>query len=255
MSSGAVAAAKAEQQAGEDEHHGHGHGHGGSDHSDPACKDHGHGHGHGHSQGDGVDCSDAACKDHGHGHGHGHGGSDHSDAASKDHGHGHDHGHGDGGDCTDAACTDHGHGHGHDHGKQAAAGSKDQTTAAKRFGIHNFVYTRRRPFHPQRLKVLLHFGYRSPGSAVLLTPLMSRMLPGALCSVERRSGAVLHFSQGGRRRIILLLVDVQDLVLKWLPVSSNTEAKPEAGDTPIKAVRICHPCGGEETGGGGGGGG
>lgn len=43
------------------------------------------------------------------------------------------------------------HSHSHDH-KEVGDGT---TTAAKRFGIDNFVYRQRRPFHPERLGVVL----------------------------------------------------------------------------------------------------
>jgi len=59
-----------------------------------------------------------------------------------DHGrHGHDHGHD----------HEHGHdgGHDHDHGQQ------HKTTAEQRFGIHTFVYIRRRPFNSGRLQELI----------------------------------------------------------------------------------------------------
>mmetsp|Transcript_9348 Transcript_9348/g.12314 ORF Transcript_9348/g.12314 Transcript_9348/m.12314 type:complete len:590 (-) Transcript_9348:244-2013(-) len=41
---------------------------------------------------------------------------------------------------------DHSHGHSHSHSESAEA-----TTAASRFGITNFIYRQRRPFHPDRL--------------------------------------------------------------------------------------------------------
>ncbi len=44
---------------------------------------------------------------------------------------------------TDFLQHDHEHGHKHEHKRQ-------ETTAAARFGIISFVYSRRRPFHPQR---------------------------------------------------------------------------------------------------------
>ena len=61
---------------------------------------------------------------------------------------------------------DHGHAHTHDHGHDCAGkhGSCDhpshdhkrsKTSAATRFGILSFVYERRRPFHPIRLKELV----------------------------------------------------------------------------------------------------
>mmetsp|Transcript_2 Transcript_2/g.1 ORF Transcript_2/g.1 Transcript_2/m.1 type:complete len:295 (+) Transcript_2:1029-1913(+) len=108
----------------------------------------------------------AAKQEEDHKHGHDHQCHDHN------HGYSHDHGHGD--SCADPHCTDSSHGHHHHHHP-----GKDETSAAKRFGIHSFVYSRRTPFHPQRLK---------------------------------------------------------DLVLKWLPVSSNSETTPAVGNTPIKSV-------------------
>uniref|UniRef100_A0A061RBY9 Cobalamin synthesis protein n=1 Tax=Tetraselmis sp. GSL018 TaxID=582737 RepID=A0A061RBY9_9CHLO len=94
-----------------------------------------------------------------------HKGEDHGHDHCHEHGHDHEH------------CHGHAHGHGHVHSHSRAGG--DGTSAKQRFGIHNFVYERRRPFHPQRLK---------------------------------------------------------DLVLKWLPVSTNTEAAPAPGNSPIKSV-------------------
>lgn len=44
---------------------------------------------------------------------------------------------------------DHSHSHGHN---EVGDGT---TTAAKRFGIDNFVYRQRRPFHPERLGIVL----------------------------------------------------------------------------------------------------
>jgi len=51
-------------------------------------------------------------------------------------------------DCGDPACTDPSHGHEHSHDRQ-------QTTAATRFGISTFVYSRRRPFSQHRLGELV----------------------------------------------------------------------------------------------------
>ncbi|KAK9791398.1 hypothetical protein WJX73_003423 [Symbiochloris irregularis] len=116
-----------------------------SDAHDHSHDDHQHQH-------DGKACEDDSCKDHHHHHDHAH---DH-----EENGHSHK-----------------GHAHSHDHKHQ-----RQETTAATRFGIRSFVYTRRRPFHSQRLK---------------------------------------------------------QMVLKWLPVSSNTALEgdsPEAGPSPIKAV-------------------
>jgi G3E family GTPase len=78
----------------------------------------------------------------GHGHGHHH---------HHHHDHKHDHNHGPECGADGAACThDHKHGHGHGHKKK-----RQETTAASRFGIRSFVYARRRPFHPARLRELV----------------------------------------------------------------------------------------------------
>mmetsp|Transcript_2194 Transcript_2194/g.3610 ORF Transcript_2194/g.3610 Transcript_2194/m.3610 type:complete len:598 (+) Transcript_2194:105-1898(+) len=174
---GAVAAARnqqaeAEKQAKEAHHHGHGHEH------KHAHEDHAH-----HD-----DCG--ACKHedkhHQHSHEEGHGSHEHKHDEAHDHQHSHeDHAHHDDcGACTheDHAGHDHaGHDHaGHDHSH--AHGRPSETRAAERFGIRSFVYSRRRPFHPQRLK---------------------------------------------------------EMVLKWLPVTSNLaidNEAPEIGDSPIKSV-------------------
>lgn len=75
--------------------------------------------------------ADAAA--HGHGHGHAH-------AA---HGHEHGHAHAEQGHAE--------HGHGHEHGHAHA------TTAADKYGISTFVYSRRKPFHPKKLQTLIQY--------------------------------------------------------------------------------------------------
>jgi len=111
---GAVAAVRSMEEAEKHHHHHHDHKH---EHNH---KDHAH-----HD-----DCS--ACEhDHGHGHKHEHN--------HKDHAH-HD-------DCS--ACE---HDHEHHHHKHKHEHERQTTTAAKRFGIRSFVYSRRKPFHAQRLK-------------------------------------------------------------------------------------------------------
>ena len=61
--------------------------------------------------------------------------------ADPSHAHGQSHGH------------SHAHEHGHEHGHTHAHG----TTAAEKYGIDTFVYSRRRPFHPKKLQDLIAF--------------------------------------------------------------------------------------------------
>lgn len=75
----------------------------------------------------------------GHGDKHSH---EHGDKHSHKHGHNHDH----------DRDHDHDHGHDHDHDHSHNHGDRQETTAAARFGIRSFVYSRRQPFHPQRLQ-------------------------------------------------------------------------------------------------------
>ncbi|CAM9393661.1 unnamed protein product [Hapterophycus canaliculatus] len=79
-------------------------------------------------------------------------------------GQGHSHGHnehahdGQESDPDCAACNneeEHGHGHDHSHSHGHKEVGDGTTTAAKRFGIENFVYRQRRPFHPERLGTVL----------------------------------------------------------------------------------------------------
>lgn len=152
---GAVAAAHAMQAA----HEGHGHDH----------KHHDHGHGHKHTHEDHAHHDDCGACTHDHDHAHGH-------AHKHEHNHADNEHHDDCGACEHK--HDHGHGQHHDHDHSV----RPATRAAERFGIKSFVYCRRRPFHPQRLK---------------------------------------------------------DMVLKWLPVTTNTAIDNEAlilKDSPIKAV-------------------
>jgi hypothetical protein len=140
---------------GHDRHDEHDHSHSdssGGDCVEPACTDATHDHSHRHEHTPSGDaCDEPACTDPTHDHSH-----THSHAAKcaepectdPTHDHSHTHGHAD--DCAEPGCTDptHDHSHTHDHG---GAG----TTAAARFGVTNFVYRRRRPFHPGRLVQVL----------------------------------------------------------------------------------------------------
>ena len=117
---------------------------------------HGHSHGHAHEHGHTADCSD--CKTEGHGHGHGHT---------------HEHG---GAPCADAACD------------KADASRQAGTSAAQKYGITSFVYSRRRPFHPQRLmKVILQLPVKvDPDSGDLID---SWVLPGEAASDDAPADA------------------------------------------------------------------
>lgn len=144
---GAVAAARsaaeeavaaAAEDAAHEEHHGHGHEHGDGEAAVDGCK---------------------ACEhggtDHDHSH-HSHEGHEHSHEHGREDGHGkHSNGHGK--EAAGPAAGDHGHGHGHDAPGEPKRARRDRqaTTAAARFGILSFVYSRRRPFHPRRLKDLV----------------------------------------------------------------------------------------------------
>lgn len=100
----------------------------------------GHGHGHG---------------EHGHHHRHHHH-HDEEEEEKKEHSHSHSHSHEHehGAECASKGCTeDHlHHHHHHEHAAPKPKKLRQETTAAARFGIRSFVYRRRRPFHPGRLR-------------------------------------------------------------------------------------------------------
>ena len=107
------------------------------------------------------DCGHAEHKDEGHkheghkheGHEHEHGekcaGDDGAPPPLADHSHGKAHADGDGHEHK------HEHKHHHKHDKHEKHADKTETSAARRFGIRSFVYSRRAPFHPQRLRELV----------------------------------------------------------------------------------------------------
>ncbi|KAK2075863.1 hypothetical protein QBZ16_001605 [Prototheca wickerhamii] len=136
--------------------HGHAHDHAGHDHAGHDHDAHGHKHdshdshkqnGHAHDEhkhhdhGEHKHEAQNGHKHHGHDHDHAHHDHEHHDHDSHEH---HDH---DSHDSHDHSSHPHKH-HKHSHDRK-------ETTAAKRFGITSFVYSRRRPFHPQRLKDLV----------------------------------------------------------------------------------------------------
>jgi G3E family GTPase len=146
---GAVAAARAaaldearSQDAGGEEkahkHHQHDH-----DHHD---EDHKHDHDHADEadgKDKGADCKICTGRDHA-----AEGGHHHEQHHHEHHQHGEEtHEHGDG--------HDHHHDHDDKHSHHSHKRPRQATTAAARFGILSFVYSRRRPFHPQRLKELV----------------------------------------------------------------------------------------------------
>ena len=124
------------------------------DHSHDAatCTDPSHDHSHAEASSHEHSHDAATCTDPSHDH-------SHAEASSHEHSHAeasHEHSH-DAATCTDpshdhshdaATCTDPTHDHSHDDARQ-------ETTAATRFGIRTFVYTRRRPFVGKRFEALL----------------------------------------------------------------------------------------------------
>eukprot|EP00887_Chlorella_sp_A99_P005800 scaffold1.g5800.t1 len=121
---------------------------------------HHHHHGHGHGEGEGAEEGCRACAEEagGGGHEHHHHRDDEADGEHphKHHKHTHEDGekHDDCKACQEGGAHPHKHHH-HHHHHHGHRRERQETTAAKRFGIVSFVYERRRPFHPQRLKDLV----------------------------------------------------------------------------------------------------
>ncbi|CAN0055265.1 unnamed protein product, partial [Discosporangium mesarthrocarpum] len=92
-----------------------------------------------------LGAAEAACGSHEHSHSH----------------HSHDHNREEALDPDCSGCNssadDHSHSHSHSHSddREGGGGGEGTTSAARRFGIDNFVYRQRRPFHPERLSRVL----------------------------------------------------------------------------------------------------
>ena len=139
---GAVAAARAVQEMQTPEHKegGHAHDHGPAAGTDGPGTGHSNEHSHNHAHTHG--------KVNGHDHHRAHDAGDAKRAKVAEEQHAHEH------KCAEdhvhnESCG-HGHGHEHDHGHSHAAADRQETTAAKQYGIRSFVYSRRRPFHSRR---------------------------------------------------------------------------------------------------------
>jgi len=59
--------------------------------------------------------------------------------------------------CAVPDCADPSHAHGHSHGHEHDHGHTHGTSAAEKYGITTFVYSRRKPFHPKKLQDLIAF--------------------------------------------------------------------------------------------------
>lgn len=98
-------------------------------------------------------CTDDHQHEHNHAHDHGHDGHGHAmsqDAEGKQHSHGREHADGLKHEQSDGHKHEHSHADGHEHKHHHHSHERQETTAASRFGIRSFVYSRRLPFHPQR---------------------------------------------------------------------------------------------------------
>ena len=98
-------------------------------------------------------CTDVDCSDPSHAHG------TTKQAQAHAHAHTHDHTHADSCTAPDGMDGSHSRGHTHDagHGHHHGHGHTHETTAAEKYGISTFVYSRRKPFHPKKLQDLIAF--------------------------------------------------------------------------------------------------
>ena len=152
-----------------------------------------------------ADCNDPDCNDPTHDHSHGH-----------EHSHTHEHSHA--ADCDDPDCTDPSHDHSHDRG---------ETTAAKRFGIRTFVYSRRAPFDAKKISALLgelpfiptvntqavdakaagvargtrSAGGRSTSDGPAVDPFEPVLRSKGFMWLEKQPGIAFFWSQAGSRRV------------------------------------------------------
>ncbi|CBN79903.1 conserved unknown protein [Ectocarpus siliculosus] len=116
-------------------------------------------------------------------------------------------------DCS-SECSEEGHGHDHSHSHGHKAIGDGTTTAAKRFGIDNFVYRQRRPFNPERLAELLK---SMPSSSNLA---LKGVASGADDSAKAADGASSSTSDSEALRMALRKV-VRSKGFMWLAFSDK----------------------------------
>mmetsp|Transcript_55068 Transcript_55068/g.131109 ORF Transcript_55068/g.131109 Transcript_55068/m.131109 type:complete len:692 (-) Transcript_55068:135-2210(-) len=142
----ALAAEKCVDTECKDESHGHSHSAVAKEEEckDTECKDESHGHSHG-AVAKVEECAEPECKDESHGHSHAKAEVACVEEACTDPSHAHSHAKAEVA-CADETCTDPSHSHGDSHAHT------HEKTPEEKWGISSFVYFRRRPFSPARLK-------------------------------------------------------------------------------------------------------